>query len=55
MEIEERSFIRHDVSINVIYPPDEAGVDPTKPLDGAGAVDEQQSSREAMCGTAISQ
>ena len=39
--------MRYDVTVNVIYPPDEAGMDPTKPPDGAGAVDEQQLSREA--------
>ena len=41
--LEERQALsmRHDVTINVIYPPDEAGMDPTKPPDGAGAVDEQ--------------
>ncbi len=38
--------MQHDVAINVIYPPDEAGMDPTKPPDGAGAVDEQQLSHE---------
>ena len=40
--------MQHDVIINAIYPPDEAGMDPTKPPDRAGAVDEQQLSREAM-------
>ena len=39
--------MQHDVTINVIYPPDEAGMDLIKLPDGAGAVDEQQLSHEA--------
>ncbi len=39
--------MRHDVMINVVFPPDEMGMDPSKLPDGANAVDEQQSSCEA--------
>ena len=39
--------MQHDVMINVIYPPDEGGMDPTKLPDGED-VDEQQLSCEAM-------